>query len=290
MRFLRHIDELEAELQVAESLRQQNYDNFIKHLAGFRMDVEVLNPPTDPYSEEYRYFQKRLYSDISGIANYDPFVHEADNTVRLDASLRDPYPFVTKDTHAIGSYLMGVANIVLNAGGAHNSKVLEYGPGWGHVSIALARAGFQVTVVDVERKFLDLISARSVMENVHINCVHGVFGDFPDHEAPYDVIVFFECFHHAFEFQELLTRLRTIIKPEGRVLLAAEAVYDDFDWAWGIRLDGQALWAIRRLGWMELGFRSDFFTAVAQRSGFSVERSDCPTAGPFGSLLVLRPV
>ena len=36
----------------------------------------------------------------------------------------------------------------------------------------------------------------------------------------------------------------------------------------GMRLDGSALWAIRKNGWMELGFREDYFAQALLRSGW----------------------
>ncbi len=40
---------------------------------------------------------------------------------------------------------------------------------------------------------------------------------------------------------------------------------------WGVRTDGESLWAIRRNGWLELGFHPDYFRQALGRVGLVAE-------------------
>lgn len=275
---------------VGEANRRQSLMGsaaFHTYLASVTVELEAPHSGADPYSREYHDGQMTLYKAIAAVDAYEPETYEADNNVSVGSALRDPYPFITRDPNLIGRYMMGVANIVANAGPSVGNRLLEYGPGWGHTSIALARSGFDVTVVDIEPTFLDAIEARAFVDDVTIRTMKGQFGQSPD-DGTYNVIVFYECFHHAFEFVELMARLRDLLDKDGRILLAAESIYENYPIPWGVRLDPHAIWAIRSFGWMELAFDAMFFSDLARRNGFVVERHDCPSAGAHGTLHMLR--
>ena len=51
----------------------------------------------------------------------------------------------------------------------------------------------------------------------------------------------------------------------GAIVFAAEPIIDDFYCPWGVRLDGQSAWSIRKFGWLELGFRTDYFRKTLDR-------------------------
>jgi hypothetical protein len=54
------------------------------------------------------------------------------------------------------------------------------------------------------------------------------------------------------------------------VFFASEPIDDSFDVPWGLRLDGESLWAIRRNGWLELGFQESYFLRTLQHLGWLV--------------------
>jgi hypothetical protein len=66
-------------------------------------------------------------------------------------------------------------------------------------------------------------------------------------------MLFYESFHHAFYFDELLTRLHDRLKPGGRVVLCGEPVVSDLTdgipYPWGPRLDALSVFCMRRFGW-----------------------------------------
>ncbi len=74
----------------------------------------------------------------------------------------------------------------------------------------------------------------------------------------------------------------------GRLLFIAEAIYDDFYVPWGHRLDGAAAYRSAQRGWLELGFRRDFFTAELEARGFTVTWELLPHLDAFGTIMLAR--
>ena len=89
---------------------------------------------------------------------------------------------------------------------------------------------------------------------------------------PVDAVLFFESFHHCSDHLRLIQALSAAVKEDGRVFFAAEPVTADFPLPWGLRLDGESLWAIRNFGWLELGFNERYFLQVLTKFGWRVEK------------------
>lgn len=280
------LEGLDAALDRADALIHTDYAAAMGVLAGIAV---ALPPPpaVDPSGPEYAAWVMDTYRRVAAIGRYEPAEHEADRNVRADLPLAQFFPFSTKDTSFIGRYMVGVGMILAELGLPPGSRVVEYGVGWGHVAAALARAGHQVTCVDIEGKFLALAERQAESLGCAVAVHRGAFGDrpFPQGAPGADAVVFFEAFHHAFDHQEVLRRLRRdVLRPGGTLVLAAEPVHPDFPVPWGLRPDGHALWAVRRHKWMELGFREDYLLRSLVREGFVVSRTRIEALGSFGLL------
>jgi hypothetical protein len=64
-------------------------------------------------------------------------------------------------------------------------------------------------------------------------------------------------------------------------------IVDWFPAPWGLRNDGQSAWSIRKFGWMELGFRTDYFTDLLKRHGWKTEKKEARDL-PWYSVFVAR--
>jgi hypothetical protein len=84
--------------------------------------------------------------------------------------------------------------------------------------------------------------------------------------------VFYECFHHCADPVRMVARLDALVAPGGSVLFAGEPIEDGFPQPWGLRLDGLSAWSIRKFGWLELGFQSEYFVSLLARHGWAVRR------------------
>jgi SAM-dependent methyltransferase len=168
----------------------------------------------------------------------------------------------------------------------NSQELLEYGAGDAQIALACARMGCRVSVIDVEPKYLDLIRDQANAFGIKVDTMKGVFGEnFPD-TRKYDCILFFEAFHHALNHQDVLTKIRAMLKPGGRIVFGGEPIIEPdsayahaVPYPWGPRLDGLSARAMRVYGWCELGFQRAYFIELMLRNGFRVEYVHCPLDG-----------
>ena len=59
----------------------------------------------------------------------------------------------------------------------------------------------------------------------------------------------------------------------GRIFFLLEPIMPYFDRPWGfVRYDGETWYQIRKNGWLEIGFREDFFEQLLLRTGFKIRK------------------
>ena len=71
------------------------------------------------------------------------------------------------------------------------------------------------------------------------------------------------------------------------MVVASEPILADYGIPWGLRTDGEALWAMRNFGWLELGFRQSYFEAALARTGWTAEKHVCSDPG-WASVWIAR--
>lgn len=268
---LRHFDEAFA---VSDNEARRAFEQY--HMAT---DLKL---PDDPFSEEYRdavldwyeWLHGRPYSPGNEVTHFD-----------VEQALRVPFPYLTRSTATVGQHLMIVGNVIRSLDLPQPAKVLEFGAGWGNIADALTRMGHDVTVIDVEPRFLELIRRRAEQAGATITTLVGDFQSVEDLDDQFDAVLFFECFHHCPDHVALLGKLDRVVRPGGRIYLAAEPVNDGFPHPWGLRLDGESLWAIRKNGWLELGFQESYLLEALRRTGWHGERISWAEM-PFASVYV----
>ncbi len=261
------LQELDAKLRDIDAAAAESDDAARRVFASFRMDFAALNRsmPEDPFSDDYYRFQMSVYENISG-RSYA--VSNEVSAFDVPSMVRRPFPYSSGSTATAGMHLSAMGFVIGNLRLQPGARVLEFGPGWGNTTLALASLGFNVTAVDVEANFCELIRARAALNGVSIQVVNADFFWCEGVSEPYDAILFYECFHHCSDHMRLLRGLHRALKPHGRVFLGAEPIKEDFPLPWGMRLDGESLWAIRQNGWMELGFNSSYFAEALRRTGW----------------------
>ncbi len=264
-RIIRTLAELDAELDRMEG---GTYDEHKRLFSSFRMQID-RGPDLDPHSAAYRMREWKLYEFLSG----KPYT-AANEVTRLDtdAMARLPFPYFTESATAVGDQLMAIGFLIKSLGLPSGSSVLEFGCGWGNLTIALARTGYDVTAVDIAPDFLEVVRRRADQEGCDVTLIEGDFTVAAEIERRFDAVVFFESFHHARDHEALIRELDHLVAPGGKVVFAAEPITDDFEVPWGIRLDGESLWAIRRNGWFETGFTERYFRDVLGRAGWRVTK------------------
>ena len=198
-----------------------------------------------------------LYSRISGRKSYSPYQDEV-TPGDLSSYITTPFPYSTYSHNTVSEQLIAVGNLIQVMGLKPAGSILEFGPGWGLSTLELVQMGYRVTAVDVCEMFVELIRERTrrLEQKVSLAC-SDMLEYRPDQQ--FDRVLFYECFHHCSDHQRMIRNLDQMVSPGGAVVFAGEPILDDFHAPWGVRLDGMSAWSIRKFGWLELGFRTDYF-------------------------------
>lgn len=275
------LEELDTMLQRLDAMAAISDDELRRGFTLFKMQMP-LTLPADPDSPEYRAVQMQLYAWLHG----KPYQNTNEVThFDVATNTRQPFPFSTQSTQTVGNQLIAIGFLIKTLNLKANAKVLEFGPGWGNTTVWLARMGYAVTAIDIEPRFVELIQARAKAKQLTIDVRQGDFTAIKQLNQRYDAVVFFECFHHCADHQTLIASLDKVVAPHGKVVFAAEPITDAFADPWGLRLDGESLWAIRKHGWLELGFRETYFRQLLAKHGWRVTKTICPET-PWGEIFV----
>lgn len=252
--------------------------------AAFVVEVQNLTDGVqDPCGPEYAALVMETWRALSGRSHYQA---NEDETFELDDAdyLARPYPFCTSDHEEVARYLGAVAATIGRVGARPPARIVEFGAGWGHLSLDLAATGFRVSAVDLNPASVALLRRRASLLNVDLDVVETSFLDF-EPQSPVDVFIFFESFHHCEKPFTLLDRCTAQLAIGGRIIFAADAIYDNYHAPWGVRLDGSAAFMTATHGWLELGFSRPFLEEELHKRGFDVMWEVRPELGAYGTFL-----
>ena len=266
-----------------------------------RLSALVLDKPRartlaslDPFSTAYRDAVMALYFELrgQGRADYDAARDELSVWAELPNIWTEIAPWAFQDAALVSEHIVAWGTILGHLGLKPGGRVLEYGPGSGQLLLMLARLGYEASGVDIDPRALALIERQAREMGVAVRTARAGFGEgFADER--FDVVLFYESFHHALEFDTLLRCLHGRLRPGGRVVLCGEPIVPVQDgpvpFPWGPRLDGLSVFCMRKFGWMELGFTHDFFVETARRTGWTVSHHPHPGIGR-ASVYVLEPI
>ncbi len=113
------------------------------------------------------------------------------------------------------------------------TRVLDVGFGRGHGSVALARAGFPVTAVDISALAVARLQAWAREENLPIRAFVCPAQELPT-DLSFDFVIANSVLDHMFkeEAEEAMRRIRAVLRPGGLLLLAMDGPPDAEDQAW----------------------------------------------------------
>lgn len=268
-RLLGSLDELDAELDRALAALAVSCDAHFAALDSFQLAYPPPGAlPPDPLAADYRAAQMAFYRAVARRTGYA--AAECEQTPLDDDKRARPFPYYTRSTTVIGEQLQAVGFVVKALAAPPGARVLEFGAGFGRLTLEMAKSDLRVTAVEINPLYCDLIRECAARERAPVEVACAGMLDYRP-AAPFDRVVFYECFHHCDDHTALVARLAELVAPGGAVLFAGEPVADDFPIPWGLRRDGRSLWCVRRHGWLELGFRTDYFVGLLERHGWAVE-------------------
>lgn len=237
----------------------------------------------DPYSAEYAAQQRRLWALVAGVErDYDVEVDEKEADWGSVDAVRFPGYFARRDPGAVAAasdHVIASGMIMKHCGLKPGDWALEYGAGFGQTALALARLGVNVDTVDVSDQFCRWVGEQAEFFRVPLTPFKGRFGDAPRSSQRYDVVWFYESFHHCLDFVRVVGQLPKLLRPGGRVILAGEPIVERENAAvpypWGLRLHSEVVAVVRRQRWFELGFSEDFLFELFAHAGFTMQRIEC---------------
>jgi len=277
-----NFDEIDAFLERLENARDD--DHLRVMFNEYETDYDLAIPP-DPFSEDYRLKQMELYKKLAG-KNYS--VSNEVTSFDVNELLKSPFPYCHQSFETVGDTLLAIGFLIKKMALPKSATILEFGPGWGNTSIELAKTGYKVTTVDIEENFVKLISERARREGLaNLTSLQGDFFSIENFNEKFDAVVFFESFHHCDNHQLLIEKIKRVLNPGGKIVFGAEPLVPDFPIPWGLRMDGQSLWAIRKNGWLELGFNRTYFSDLLKRNGMVVDYFDGKD-GPWSSVAIAQ--
>ena len=240
----------------------------------------------DPVSDEYLAQQIRLWNLISGIDRpYVAEVDEAEETVPNVDAIRRPDYYIRRNESAVqdaSNHVLATGMLMKHCALKPGMWALEYGAGFGQTALAFARMGVNVDTVDISSTFCDYVKEQATFFQVNLTPFRGLFGDNPRGDKKYDLIWFYESFHHCVDFKNVVGKIKNHLTPNGKILLAGEPIGKREYWAvpypWGLRLESEVIAVIRNLHWFELGFSEEFITGFFINNGYTAEYIDCPVS------------
>lgn len=228
----------------------------------------------DPYSREYKELVKHVYKSLSN-SDYNPN-NELTSTKQSQADFEIGFPWISGNLRIVAEEMAKPVQILdaLHVSDKSGARIIEFGCGWGNLALPLARAGQDVTVVDIDEGFLQRVRRKAEKESLTVSSHCGDFVDVAKSVTEkFGVAIFQSSFHHCIDFMELLSAIRTnVLTPDGIIIFASEPISNDIKFPWGLRYDGESLWAIMCNKWLELGFSHDFFSEMLFNCGFFFEK------------------
>ncbi len=256
------ISELDAVLKDATRLFGESEDAAREFLASIRCHPPE-RIPEHPFSDTYREFVMDLYSLIAQAGPYE-ISHEFSGIDPV-TSAGEPFPYGTRSPKVVANDLRARATLLdalATTGIKPPARVVEFGAGWGNVTLELASVGFEVTAVEVDPALCEVIRTRAGSLPISVVCQD--MGSYHSPQ-PFELAIFFESFHHSSDHLELLRSLHDIVTSS--VLFGSEPI-GPMAYPWGPRLDGLSLWSMRHDHWLELGFTQEYFNQALEHCGW----------------------
>lgn len=242
----------------------------------------------DPFSPEYRKWVLEVYRTLTG----DEYNHlnEMTSTKLGKDEFKIGYPFISRNLSVVAGTYGQLTQAFSHIRERPPASIIEFGSGWGLLSMILARTGYVVTSLDIDDGFLKRLGDEAAATGISLSLVQSEFIDFTSKKrGPFDVAIFHQSFHHCDDPLNMLIGVReNVLAQNGSVYFFGEPISKELSFPWGLRYDGESLWAIGCNKWFELGFQQDFFVELLLRAGYCC-RSLAGIAGYVGNAYAATP-
>lgn len=282
-----------------EDVERQATDNddLVAKLSQYQVEVSgsiAALSGLDPLSADYLEAVKEIHREIIGKSHV--MSDEGLPVLNPDYERDWPYPWGTKSPGTVARFLIAYGFLIKTAALPAHARILEVGCGLGSLTWNLARMGYRVDALDPNEDQCRIVRAATRDFPVPPQVLAMSLDRWLDiKEAPYkyDAVIFFESFHHILDHRACLHAiLERHLEADGCIFLAAEPVVaasgGRLPYPWGPRLDGESMRAMRRWGWLELGFTEDYLRRLFADLGLSFDSQQCEEALPWSKVIVGR--
>ncbi|WP_292478525.1 class I SAM-dependent methyltransferase [Mesorhizobium sp.] len=242
-----------------------------------------VNQNLDPFGEEYVAQQIAIYREISR-RGIDQHSNELTDFTMAD-HIAGANPYTHQPPTSVALHVGRVSRAIQYSGLQIGDHVLDMGCGWGASCELMAFCGLEVTGLDINPHFVELVNTRAKRIGHKVSAVQGSFESIPG-DGLYDAALYYESLHHAIKPWETLSLVHSRLKPGGKLMLAGEPVNEIWK-HWGIRTDPLSIYCIRKFGWFESGWSADFISKCVKRSGFDVKHFAEETSS-IGWIMIAR--
>ena len=154
----------------------------------------------------------------------------------------------------------GLALKVLQERLPKGGSVLDLGCGSGWSSLFLARAGWNVTGVDISERMIEIARERAAREEVDVTFAVADLEHLDLEKRDFDGVFLFDALHHCPQYAQALARACAHVKPGGYLLLMEPS--------WLHLVSPHARATSREYGVTELGFTRMGLRRTLRRAGF----------------------
>jgi 2-polyprenyl-3-methyl-5-hydroxy-6-metoxy-1,4-benzoquinol methylase len=165
-------------------------------------------------------------------------------------------PFDTPRVLREFALVLDVFRSALPPGGA----VLDLGCGSGWTSLFLARAGYEVTGLDISERMIAIARERAQQEQLNTTFITADMEAFELERRDFDGVLLFDSLHHCPDYSRVLRQAGTHLREGGYLLLMEPS--------WLHRYSPHARATERRYGVTELGFTRHQLHRELRRAGF----------------------
>lgn len=279
---LQDLDLVASTFSQSDTIRGSPWDDFRDACLEL---PDWFDATLDPYSDAYRQQQHRIWSTITASSRgYNAERDELPDRVTDADAIRFPGFYSRRDPDAVqaaANHIIATGVILKHSELRPGDWALEYGAGFAQTAVQLARLGVNVDTVDISADFCRHVGSQAGFFGIPLTPFEGRFGFDPrSGKQPYDLVWFYESFHHCEDFTQVVGQLAGLLSSRGRILMAGEPIVRaknaDIPYPWGIRLSAENVAVVRNMRWFELGFTEDFLVGLFLNAGFEASRIDCP--------------
>lgn len=184
-------------------------------------------------TQAWRYMQPLLFGQVR--TNREAISSHYDLDPEFFLSFLDPQvPCYTQGLFAHDDETLDVANtrkleyVYSGLGLKPGDHILEIGPGWGAWFEYASKRGVKCTGLSISQASIDYLNSRSKTLGYDWELI---FSDFLEYQTDrkYDAIVIMGVIEHLPDYERVLKKFVTLLKPGGRVFMDASAANKKFD-------------------------------------------------------------